>query len=198
MLDFEKGKGLVPAIVQDYRDGRVLMLGYLNEESWAKTLAEKKVCFYSRSKKRLWTKGESSGNFLHLVDYKIDCDQDTLLLLVEPAGKVCHTGTDTCFGEQSSFNFIPRLEAIIEDRIRDKMEGSYTLALLDQGINKVAQKVGEEAVETVIEALGEDQEAMINESADLLFHFTLLLKAKGLSFSQIESRLAERHQAAQK
>lgn len=188
----------MPAVVQDVKDGRVLMLGYLNEESWARTLADRKVCFYSRSKGRLWTKGETSGNFLNLIDYKIDCDRDTLLLQVEPVGPVCHIGTATCFGEQSSFNFIPRLESIIEERVRDKTEGSYTLALLQRGINKVAQKVGEEAVETVIEALGDDEEALINESADLIFHLTLLLKAKGLSFAQIEKRLAERHEASQK
>lgn len=198
MIDFEKSGGRVPAVVQDVKDGRVLMLGYLNEESWARTLADRKVCFYSRSKGRLWTKGETSGNFLNLIDYKIDCDRDTLLLQVEPVGPVCHKGTATCFGEQSSFNFIPRLESIIEERVRDKTEGSYTLALLQRGINKVAQKVGEEAVETVIEALGDDEEALINESADLIFHLTLLLKAKGLSFAQIEKRLAERHEASQK
>ncbi len=198
MIDFEKNGGLVPAVVQDYRDGRVLMLAYLNEESWARTLTERKVCFYSRSRSELWTKGETSGNFLQLMDYRIDCDRDTVLLLVEPSGPVCHTGSETCFGNQKVWSFIPKLEEVIDQRVSEAPDDSYVQSLLSKGLAKVAQKVGEEAVETVIEALGDNEEALIDESADLIFHLTLMLKAKGLSFARVEERLAERHAAADK
>lgn len=198
MIDFEKNGGLVPAVVQDYRDGRVLMLAYLNEESWAKTLTERMVCFYSRSRSELWTKGETSGNFLQLMDYRIDCDRDTVLLLVEPTGPVCHTGNETCFGHQKVWSFIPKLEEVIDQRVSEAPDDSYVQSILSKGLAKVAQKVGEEAVETVIEALGDNEEALIDESADLIFHLILMLKAKGLSFARVEERLAERHAAADK
>ena len=188
--------GLVPAIIQDAVTKNVLMLGYMNEAAYQKTIETKKVTFFSRSKQRLWTKGEESGHFLNLVNIKNDCDNDTLLVQVNPVGPTCHKGTDNCWGEEntSSFGFISTLETIISERIaNENTDASYVASLFAKGINKVAQKVGEEAVETVIEALDNNDEQFIYESADLLFHYLLLLQAKGFSFKDIEAELKSRH-----
>ena len=195
MIDFTKGEGLVPAIIQDARDQQVLMLAYLNEESWQKTLSTKKLCFYSRSKKRLWTKGEESGNYLHLISYQVDCDRDTILVQVEPQGPTCHKGSETCFGDKSKKGFSAQLEEIISQRLLTKNEDSYVNQLSEKGLAKVAQKVGEEAVELVIEAMGDSKELFLNEAADLLFHYLLLLGVKGFKLSEVEELLWERHQA---
>ncbi len=196
-IDFNKNKdGLVPAIIQDATTKTVLMLGYMNEEAWQKTKDTQKVTFFSRSKNRLWTKGEESGNFLQLVDAKIDCDNDTFLVLVNPIGPTCHTGTDTCWnGEnKASFGFLSTLENVIDERIANKdTKKSYVASLFAKGINKIAQKVGEEAVETVIEAMDNNDELFLYESADLLFHYLMLLKAKGFSLKDIEAELKNRH-----
>ncbi len=187
--------GLIPAIIQDANTKSVLMLGYMNEEALTKTQQTKKVTFYSRSKKRLWTKGEESGHFLNLVDIKNDCDQDSLLISVHPKGPTCHTGTDTCWGEENndSFGFLSRLEEVIEQR-RTAADGnvSYVASLFEKGINKIAQKVGEEAVETVIEAKDDNDDLFLNESADLLFHYLILLQAKGFRLKNIEAVLKSR------
>lgn len=193
MIDFEKGGGMVPAIIQDARDKTVLMLGYMNAEALQKTRAEGKVTFFSRSKNRLWTKGESSGNFLHVESIEEDCDNDTLLIKVFPEGAVCHTGTDTCFGDKSADGFVNILESIIETRSKEASAESYTAQLLERGINKVAQKVGEEAVELVIEAKDDNDELFLNEAADLLYHYLVLLRAKGFSLRDVENVLKERH-----
>lgn len=188
--------GLVPAIIQDAVTKNVLMLGFMNEAAYQKTIETKKVTFFSRSKQRLWTKGEESGHFLNLVNIKNDCDNDTLLVQVNPVGPTCHKGTDNCWGEEntSSFGFISTLETIISERIaNENTDASYVASLFAKGINKVAQKVGEEAVETVIEALDNNDEQFIYESADLLFHYLLLLQAKGFSFKDIEAELKSRH-----
>ena len=188
--------GLVPAIIQDAVTKNVLMLGFMNEAAYQKTIETKKVTFFSRSKQRLWTKGEESGHFLNLVNIKNDCDKDTLLVQVNPVGPTCHKGTDNCWGEEntSSFGFISTLETIISERIaNENTDASYVASLFAKGINKVAQKVGEEAVETVIEALDNNDEQFIYESADLLFHYLLLLQAKGFSFKDIEAELKSRH-----
>lgn len=190
--------GLVPAIIQDAKTKNVLMLGYMNEEAYLKTNKTKKVTFYSRSKQRLWTKGEESGNFLELVSIKNDCDNDTLLISVNPAGPTCHTGTDTCWGEENlqEFGFLSQLEQVITDRKNNKdNDESYISSLFRSGINKIAQKVGEEAVETVIEAKDENDNLFLNESADLLFHYLILLKAKGYGLEDIERVLLERKKA---
>lgn len=194
-IDFQKSAdGLVPAIIQDAATNKVLMLGYMNQESLDKTLQEGKVTFFSRSKQRLWTKGEESGNFLTLVDIRVDCDNDTLLIKVNPAGVVCHTGADTCWDEKNISNdFLAKLENIITDRKNNPSEASYTSKLFAQGINKIAQKVGEEAVEVVIEAKDNDEKLFLNESADLLFHYLVLLSAKGYQLSDVLSVLQERH-----
>lgn len=203
-IDFKKNNnGLVPAIVQDAETKNVLMLGYMNEEAYLKTIEIKKVTFYSRTKRRLWTKGEESGNFMNLVSIKNDCDKDSLLVSVNPVGPTCHKGTDTCWGEknESSFGFLSRLEEIISDRKAEsetakdqrKQKGSYVVSLFDSGINKIAQKVGEEAVETVIEAKDDNDDLFLNESADLLFHYLILLQAKGFSLKDIVKVLEERH-----
>mgnify|MGYP000155925499 CR=1 FL=1 len=192
-IDFKKGGGLVPVIIQEYTKQTVLMLGFMNEEAWEKTLEEKKVTFFSRSKQRLWTKGETSGNFLHLKSYTIDCDNDTILLKVDPIGPVCHTGLDTCFGNSSAKGFINTLEAIIADRIDNQKSDSYTYSLFSKGINKVAQKVGEEAVELVIESKDNNYELFKNEAADLLYHYLILLKAKGMKLEDIEEVLKSRN-----
>ncbi len=196
-IDFQKEtNGLVPAIVQDAKTKNVLMLGYMNEEALEKTKDSKKVTFYSRSKQRLWTKGEESGNVLELVDIKVDCDKDTLLVLANPVGPTCHTGSDTCWGEEntSSFGFLSHLEGIITSRKENKQdEKSYVASLFRKGINKIAQKVGEEAVETVIEAKDDNDELFLNESADLLFHYLILLQAKGFTLKDIENVLVNRH-----
>ncbi len=188
--------GLVPAIIQDVTTKNVLMLGYMNEAAYQKTIETRQVTFFSRSKQRLWTKGEESGNFLNLVDIKNDCDNDTLLIQVNPVGPTCHTGTDTCWKEQNraSYGFLSTLENIISERIANKdTKASYVAKLFDKGINKIAQKVGEEAVETVIEALDNNDELFLYESADLLFHYLMLLQAKGFTLKDIEEELKGRH-----
>lgn len=191
-LDFNKTNGLVPVIIQDYRTFQVLMLGYMNEEAFLKTQQENKVTFFSRSKNRLWTKGESSGNFLLVKDIQIDCDNDTILIKAEPKGPTCHTGSSTCFGEETAKGFLYKLEETISQRINDNDEKSYTNTLFKRGINKVAQKVGEEAVELVIEAKDNNDELFKNEAADLLYHFLILLKAKNMKLEDIELILKNR------
>ncbi len=191
-IDFKKGNGLVPVVVQDNNTLQVLMLGYMNEEAYQKTLESKLVTFYSRSKERLWTKGESSGNTLELVDVMIDCDQDTLLIKANPNGPTCHTGSMSCFKEETGKGFIYELEQTINDRIDSNDPDSYTNKLFRRGINKVAQKVGEEAVEVVIESKDNDDNLFKNEAADLLYHFLILLKAKGVKLQDIEDVLKER------
>jgi phosphoribosyl-ATP pyrophosphohydrolase/phosphoribosyl-AMP cyclohydrolase len=193
--DFSKGEnGLLPAVIQDSVTGKVLMLGYMNEEALEKTKSTGKVTFYSRSKQRLWTKGESSSNFLHLVDIALDCDQDTFLIKAKPDGPTCHTGADTCWDEKNeSIGFINQLESIIEDRKNGDSEKSYVKSLFDKGINKIAQKVGEEAVEVVIEAKDDNEELFLNESADLLFHYLILLQAKGYKLQDVVKILEGRH-----
>jgi phosphoribosyl-ATP pyrophosphohydrolase/phosphoribosyl-AMP cyclohydrolase len=194
-INFEKSPdGLVPAIVQDAATLKVLMLGYMNQEAVNKTLQEKKVTFYSRSKQRLWTKGEESGNFLLLQDVKVDCDNDTLLIKANPVGPVCHTGADTCWDEVNVSNdFLAKLESVIMDRKNNPTEKSYTASLFAKGINKIAQKVGEEAVEVVIEAKDNNETLFLNEAADLLFHYLILLNAKGHQLSDVLNVLKERH-----
>ncbi|MFH6603782.1 bifunctional phosphoribosyl-AMP cyclohydrolase/phosphoribosyl-ATP diphosphatase HisIE [Maribacter algicola] len=203
-IDFAKNPdGLVPAIVQDAMTKNVLMLGYMNEEALKKTQETKKVTFYSRSKKRLWTKGEESGNFLNLIDVKVDCDNDTLLVSVKPEGPTCHTGSDTCWGgnNSSNFGFLSQLEETIRNRKEEaakdsslrRNDNSYVVSLFEKGINKIAQKVGEEAVETVIEAKDDNDDLFLYESADLLFHYLVLLQAKGFTLSDIENELQKRH-----
>lgn len=188
--------GLVPAIIQDATTKNVLMLGYMNEDAYLKTIDTKQVTFYSRSKQRLWTKGEESGNFLNLVDIKNDCDNDSLLIQVNPVGPVCHKGTDTCWKEanESSYGFFSTLEDVITERVANKdTKKSYVASLFEKGINKVAQKVGEEAVETVIEAMDNNDDLFLYESADLLFHYLMLLQAKGFTLKDIEKELKGRH-----
>ncbi|SMG28569.1 phosphoribosyl-ATP pyrophosphatase /phosphoribosyl-AMP cyclohydrolase [Marivirga sericea] len=193
--DFSKGQnGLLPAVIQDAVTGKVLMLGYMNEEALEKTKSSGKVTFYSRSKQRLWTKGESSSNYLYLVDISLDCDQDTFLIKVNPDGPTCHTGADTCWDEKNeSIGFISELETVIEGRKNGDSEKSYVKSLFDKGINKIAQKVGEEAVEVVIEAKDDNEELFLNESADLLFHYLILLQAKGYKLQDVVRILEGRH-----
>ncbi|MEC4113562.1 bifunctional phosphoribosyl-AMP cyclohydrolase/phosphoribosyl-ATP diphosphatase HisIE [Myroides pelagicus] len=192
-IDFQKGNGLVPVIIQDNDSMQVLMQGYMNKEAYEQTIAEGKVTFFSRTKNRLWTKGETSGNYLLVKDIKADCDKDCLLIAVEAIGATCHTGSTSCFGETNDKGFVYALEQIISERIINNVESSYTNQLYKQGINKVAQKVGEEAVEVVIEAKDNNDELFKNEAADLLYHYLILLKAKGFVLSDIESVLKERH-----
>lgn len=192
-IDFEKSGGLVPAIIQDADTGVVLMLGYMNEKALEKTLAESKVTFFSRSKNRLWTKGETSGHFLHVVSLRADCDNDTLLIRARPSGPVCHTGADTCFDETNSRWDLEALEKIIAARKIDRKLGSYTSSLFDSGLNRIAQKVGEETVELIIEAKDDNREKFLNESADLMYHFLVLLSAKGCSLKDVEAVLKGRH-----
>ena len=196
-IKFEKySDGLVPAIVQDATTKNVLMLGFMNKEALDKTRETDKVTFFSRTKKRLWTKGEETGNCLDLVSIQLDCDQDTLLIKANPRGPTCHLGTDSCWGEsnESSFGFLSQLEKVIEERKNNKdQEASYVASLFRKGMNKIAQKVGEEAVEVVIEAKDNDDLAFINESADLLFHFMILLQAKGFHLGDVEKALRSRH-----
>ena len=185
---------LVPVVIQDPKTNMVLMLGFMNKEALDKTIATKLVTFYSRSKKRLWTKGETSHNYLHFLDLKLDCDNDTLLIFASPDGPVCHTGADTCFNQKNELTgFVAQLEAIIEERLTNGSSQSYTHTLVSKGINKVAQKVGEEAVELVIEAMRADENDFKNEAADLLFHYLILLQAKGYKLKDIEDVLKERH-----
>ena len=188
--------GLVPAIIQDATTKNVLMLGYMNEEAYQKTLETKKVTFFSRSKQRLWTKGEESGHFLNLVDIKNDCDNDTLLIQANPVGPTCHTGSDTCWNEDNSqnFGFLSQLEEVIKNRKENTdSETSYVASLFKKGINKIAQKIGEEAVEVVIEAKDNNDDLFLEESADLLFHYLILLQAKGYTLKDITKVLQKRH-----
>ena len=200
MIDFEKQGGLVPAIIQDSTTRNVLMLGYMNQESYEKTLATGRVTFFSRSRQRLWTKGEESGNFLNVIDIKVDCDNDTLLIQVNPVGPVCHTGTDTCWGDTNSQDimFLKVLQDFISKRHEEMPEGSYTTSLFESGVNKMAQKVGEEAVEAVIEACNGTDERLIYESADLIYHLIVLLTSKGYRIEDLARELKERHSATWK
>jgi phosphoribosyl-ATP pyrophosphohydrolase/phosphoribosyl-AMP cyclohydrolase len=195
-INFTKyADGLVPAIVQDANTKTVLMLGFMNQAAVDATLAEGKVSFYSRSKNRLWTKGEESGNFLNYISMSLDCDQDSLLIQASPEGPVCHMGTDTCWGEEntSSISFLNRLEQIIADRKNADPSSSYVASLFAKGINKIAQKVGEEAVEMVIEAKDSNEQLFLDESADLLFHYMILLQSKGYQLADVAKVLAQRH-----
>jgi phosphoribosyl-ATP pyrophosphohydrolase/phosphoribosyl-AMP cyclohydrolase len=192
--DFAKySDGLIPAIIQDNSTQKVLMLGFMSEEAFIKTQKEGKVTFYSRSRQRLWTKGETSGNFLLVKGILTDCDNDTLLIKVEPSGPVCHTGADTCFNEINNEFSLQKLEQVIADRKANPTDSSYTSSLFAKGINKIAQKVGEEAVELVIESKDSDKEKFLGEAADLLFHYLILLQAKGFSLNDVTKTLAERH-----
>jgi phosphoribosyl-ATP pyrophosphohydrolase/phosphoribosyl-AMP cyclohydrolase len=192
--DFSKyTDGLVPAIVQDAITQKILMLGFMNEEAFTKTQQEGKVTFYSRSKQRLWTKGEVSGNFLLLKEILLDCDADTLLIKAQPTGPVCHTGADTCFNEKNSSFNLDTLEKIIADRKSNPIDVSYTSSLFTKGINKIAQKVGEEAVELVIESKDDNEEKFLNEAADLLYHYLVLLQAKNYKLDNVLNVLASRH-----
>lgn len=186
------GTGLVPVVIQNHITAQVLMLGYMNEEAYQKTVVDQKVTFFSRSKNRLWTKGETSGNFLIVKDIMLDCDNDTLLIKVIPQGPTCHTGSISCFQEETSKGFLYDLEQTLKDRIEAKNENSYTFQLFQKGINKMAQKVGEEAVELVIEAKDDNLDLFKNEAADLMYHFILLLQAKKINLSDIEDVLKGR------
>ncbi len=192
-IDFDKSDGLVPVIIQDEQTLEVLMLGYMNREAYDKTVDENIVTFFSRSKNRLWTKGETSSNFLHVISIHEDCDNDTLLIKVKADGPTCHTGARSCFKTEYNQNFILQLEQIIGDRYDHPQEGSYVNKLHQKGLNKIAQKVGEEAVETVIAALAQTQADMIDETSDLVFHLLVLLREKGLSLDTIAKNLEERH-----
>ena len=196
-IDFEKMNGLVPAIIQDSITKNVLMLGFMNEEAYQKTLATIRVTFYSRSRKCLWTKGETSGNYLELVSMKPDCDNDTLLVKVIPHGPTCHTGTDTCWGEENKRNpllFLSELQDFINKRHEEMPEKSYTTSLFKDGTNRMAQKVGEEALEAVIEAVSGNDDRLIYECSDMFYHLVVLLTSKGLRIEQVAAELAERHQ----
>ena len=199
-LDFDKMNGLIPAIIQDNYTQKVLMLGFMNKEAYEKTVETGKVTFFSRTKNRLWTKGEQSGNFLHVVSIKADCDNDTLLIMVHPDGPVCHTGTDTCWGEKNEQDimFLKELQDFIDRRRQEMPEKSYTTSLFNSGVNKMAQKVGEEAVETVIEACNGTDERLIYEGADLLYHLIVLLTYKGYRIEDLARELKERHSATWK
>ena len=193
-IDFAKGNGLVPAVVQDADTGKVLMLGYMNEEALEKTLRDEKVTFFSRSRRRLWRKGERSGNYLRLVDIRADCDRDTLLVMAQPRGPVCHTGTDTCWAETNRHvNFLGYLERTIHSRKGADPKVSYTAQLFARGLNKVAQKLGEEAVEMIIEAKDDNEALFLNEAADLMYHYLVLLAAKGYQLEDVVRVLEERH-----
>ncbi len=201
LLDWNKeGSGLLPAIVQDYQTGRVLMLGHMNQEALEKTLSTQQVTFFSRSKQRLWTKGETSGHVLQLVDVHVDCDHDTLLVTANPVGPTCHTGTITCFGDEpvtaaERISFLTRLEAVLAQRIKDQPEGSYTARLWERGLTRMAQKVGEEGVEIALAAVVQEEDRLISESADMLYHLALLLKARNLSLADVVHELEQRHAA---
>ncbi|MBQ2507772.1 MAG: bifunctional phosphoribosyl-AMP cyclohydrolase/phosphoribosyl-ATP diphosphatase HisIE [Bacteroidaceae bacterium] len=195
-IDFEKMNGLVPAIIQDSKSLKVLMLGFMNEEAYKKTVETGKVTFFSRTRNTLWTKGETSGNFLNLVDIKLDCDNDTLLIQVNPVGPVCHTGADTCWNEKNEVNpllFLTYLQDFIEKRHEEMPEGSYTTSLFKDGINRMAQKVGEEALEAVIEATNGTNERLVYEGSDFLYHLIVLLTAKGLRIEDLAKELQVRH-----
>ncbi len=194
-IDFQKSNGLVPAIIQDKYSSRVLMLGYMNEEAFAQTKETGKVTFFSRTKNRLWTKGEESGNFLMVKDILLDCDSDTLLIKVNPVGPVCHTGSDTCWNEKNDgdFAFLNFLQEFIQKRFQEMPEGSYTTSLFKKGVNRMAQKVGEEAVETVIEATNGTDENFLYEASDLIYHLIVLLTSKGYSLDDLGRELKKRH-----
>lgn len=195
-IDFEKCGGLVPAIIQDAKTKNVLMLGYMNQEAFDKTMETKKVTFWSRSRNCLWTKGETSGNFLNLVSIKIDCDNDTLLVQANPDGPTCHKGTNTCWGEDNEQNpllFLTELQDFINRRHEEMPEGSYTTKLFKDGVNRMAQKVGEEALETVIEATNGSSEKLVYEASDMLYHLIVLLTSKGLRIEDVAAELAKRH-----
>jgi phosphoribosyl-AMP cyclohydrolase / phosphoribosyl-ATP pyrophosphohydrolase len=192
-INFSKLDGLIPCIVQDAKTQCVLMLGFMNEEAFQKTVTEKRVTFFSRTKQRLWTKGETSGNFLDVVEMMLDCDQDTLLIKANPIGPVCHTGADTCFNEKNERWNLTSLEDIIKDRKANPKKGSYTTSLFESGMNKVAQKVGEEAIELVIEAKDNNEELFLGEASDLLYHYLVLLTAKGHSLQDVLQVLKSRH-----
>jgi len=195
-IDFDKMGGLVPAIIQDASTQKVLMLGFMNEEAYQKTLETKHVTFWSRTRNTLWTKGETSGNFLNLIDIKIDCDNDTLLIQAHPDGPTCHTGTDTCWGDDNRANpllFLSELQSFIDQRKQEMPEGSYTTSLFTKGINKIAQKVGEEALETVIEATNGTSDHLVYEASDLLYHLLVMLTEKGLRIEDVAAELQKRH-----
>lgn len=195
-IDFNKMNGLVPAIIQDAVTKNVLMLGYMNQEAYRKTIETKKVTFWSRERECLWTKGETSGNYLNLVNIKNDCDNDTLLISVQPEGPTCHTGTDTCWGETNNYNpilFLSELQDFINQRYHDMPEDSYTTSLFKKGINRIAQKVGEEALETVIEATAGTKDKLVYEASDMLYHLIVLLTNKGLRIENLAQELLERH-----
>ena len=195
-IDFEKSGGLVPAIIQDATTNNVLMLGYMNEEAYKRTVATGKVTFWSRSRKTLWTKGETSGNYLNLVSISVDCDNDTLLVKVHPEGPVCHKGTATCWSEENNFNpllFLSELQDFIEKRHEEMPEGSYTTSLFKDGLNRMAQKVGEEALEAVIEAVNGTDDRLVYEASDMFYHLIVLLTAKGLRIEDVARELLERH-----
>jgi phosphoribosyl-ATP pyrophosphohydrolase/phosphoribosyl-AMP cyclohydrolase len=195
-LDWAKGDGLLPAIVQHRRSGTVLMLGYMNAEALQQTLASETVTFWSRSKRRLWTKGESSGHLLQLVSVAMDCDRDTLLLQADPIGPTCHLGTASCFGPVAPpLHFLAELDALVEQRERERPQGSYTTKLFEGGIRRMAQKVGEEGVETALAAVVQDDAALLGEAADLVYHLSVLLRARGLDLKAVAEVLAERHGA---
>lgn len=199
-LDFEKADGLLPAIVQHADTGAVLMLGYMNREALDATRSRRRVVFYSRSRKRLWEKGETSGNTLDVIDVLADCDDDTLLVLARPRGPVCHTGTRTCFGDApraalERYGFLAVLEDVVEQRIADRPEGSYTARLFAAGTRRVAQKVGEEGVEVALAGATESDEKLVSESADLLFHLVVLLRSRGVKLASVVQELASRHEA---
>jgi len=199
-FDWSKGDGLLPAVVQDASSGKVLMLGYMNRAALRKTLGEKRVTFYSRSKQRLWTKGETSGHYLNLIEAAIDCDNDTLLITAQPDGPTCHNGTQSCFGDEigatpTRLAFLSRLESVIEKRVSERPEGSYTARLWADGPTRMAQKVGEEGVEVALAAVTQSNDKLIGEAADLLFHLTLLLKSRELSLGHVVAELERRHAA---
>ncbi len=194
--DWAKGDGLLPVIVQHWRGGEVLMLGYMSREALQQTLDTRHVTFWSRSKQRLWTKGETSGHWLVLKSVHVDCDLDTLLVLADPQGSTCHRGTRTCFGEDTApvLAFLGRLDELVAQRERERPEGSYTTALFERGIRRIAQKVGEEGVETALAAVAQDDDALLGESADLLYHLLVLLHSRGLDLPAVVERMQERHQ----
>lgn len=192
--EFKKSPdGLLPAIIQNASTGKVLMLGYMNEEAFTKTQAEGKVTFYSRSKQRLWTKGETSNNFLNVVSISLDCDQDAILIQANPDGPTCHEGTETCFKDESAKGFFYELERVIADRKTNPKEGSYTNELFNKGTKKIAQKVGEEATEVILEAMDGKKDLLIEETSDLLYHLITLLQDQGVSLEDVENKLRERH-----
>lgn len=192
-LNYDATTGLIPVIIQNAATSKVLMLGYMNEEALEKTKNEKRVTFFSRSKNRLWTKGETSGNFLEVKSISQDCDNDTLLIAVYPSGPTCHTGSETCFNDTSSKGFIGEIESVINQRIASQDEASYSYKMFQKGVNKLAQKVGEEAVELVIEAKDSNRDLFLGEAADLMYHFLLLLRYKNMTFEEVEEVLRSRH-----